>query len=286
MLENFLDYLQYTRWLSVNTVITYRKGLKKFEAYLSKVWKTLDNPEEIRLSDVYNFISRIWSSWLQPAYCNNIINWIRAFLRYCNVLELDVIEADKIYWCKIPEKSIWFFNKEQKSLILKAVNKWIWKSSIVKLRNRLLTYMFLLTWLRCHELAKIKVNEIWENLQVVGKWWKRRTVYLRRELLEMIGEYLSKRKRKSDYLFDSTKAWNHLREWSIRKLYMKLTDILGFHVHAHKMRHTFCTDLLHLPWSNIYDVAKLMWHSKITTTQIYLGVEDQELKNLQFWLKF
>ena len=286
MIQSFLNYLQYTRWLSVNTVIRYRKWLNKFEWYLITVWKTINNPEEIKLYDIYNFISEMWADGSQPASCNNVINAIRAFLRYCTILELDVVDASKVYWCKIPEKNIWFFNMEEKNLILKEVNKWIWKSSIVKLRNKLLTYMFLQTGLRCHELAKVKVCEIWENLQVVGKWWKRRTVYLRKELLDMIGEYLSKRKRKSEYLFDSTKEWKHLREWSIRKLYMKLTEILWFHVHAHRFRHTFCTDLLHIPWANIYNVSKLMGHKRITTTQIYLWCEDVELKKLQFWLKF
>jgi integrase len=40
-------------------------------------------------------------------------------------------------------------------------------------------------------------------LQIIGKGGKRRFVYLRRELLEMIDEYLSQRKKKSEYLFPS-----------------------------------------------------------------------------------
>lgn len=286
MIQNFLNYLQYTRWLSINTVIRYRKWLKKFEWYLCKVWKTINDPETIKLYDIYSFISEMWADGSQPTSCNNVINAIRAYLRYCTILELNVVDASKIYWCKVPEKSIWFFNKEEKKLILKEVNKWIGKSSIVKLRNRLLTYMFLHTWLRCHELAKIKVNEIWECLQVIGKWKKRRVVYLKKELLDMIGEYLSKRKRKeSEYLFDATTEW-HIRESSIRGIYRKLTKSLWFRIHAHKFRHTFATDLIHIPWANIYNVAKLLWHKEITTTQIYLWLDEWELKKLQFSLNY
>jgi site-specific recombinase XerD len=286
MIQDFLKYLQYTKWSSINTIIRYRGGLKKFEWYLCELWKSLEKPDDIKLYDIYSFIAEMWSAGLQPATCNIVINAIRAFLRYCTVLEFNVVDDSKIHQCKIPDKSIWFFNKEEKKLIIREVNKWIWRNGIDKLRNKLLTYMFLQTWLRCHELVKIRISEIWENLQIVGKWWRRRTVYLRKELLDMIGEYLSKRKRKSEFLFDSIKEWKHLREWAVRKLYMKLSKILWFHIHAHKFRHTFATDLLHIPWSNIYNVSQLLGHRRLTTTQIYLWTDNTELKNLQFWLEF
>ena len=286
-MNSFLSFLLYNKWLSENTIIRYRKSLNKLECFLRKIWKTLEKPENIVIVDIYNFIAEIGESGLSPATCNNEINAIRSYLKYCkNILNLNVMDYSKISCCKIPERNIWFYNKDQKRLILKSVNNWIGKSEIVKLRNRILTYMLLHTWLRCHEIAKIKVNEIWENLQVVGKWWKHRTVYLRPELLEMIGEYLSRRKRESEFLFDSTKAWHHFRESSIRRIYEQLTNTLWFRIHPHKFRHTFCTDLLHINWANIYNVAKLMGHSRITTTQIYLWCDDLELKKLQFWLKF
>lgn len=285
MIQRYLDYLQYTRCLSINTVIKYRKWLKKFELFLQDRDKTTDSPENIKLIDILEFVAYLGKAWLVPWSCNAILDSIKWLFKYLReILELDVIDNNKIKYCKEPDKQIWFFNKNQKKLIIKAMNKWIWKQDTTKLRNKLLTYMLMQTWLRCHELAKIKVNEIWENLQIVGKGWKLRTVYLRGELLAMIKEYLSKRKRVSEYLFDSTKEW-HMREWSIRNIYNKVSKQIWFRVHAHKFRHTFATDLLHIPWANIYNVAKLLGHSRITTTQIYLWVDDAELKKLQFRLK-
>jgi integrase/recombinase XerC len=102
----------------------------------------------------------------------------------------------------------------------------------------------------------------------------------------MIKLYLSKRKKKSEYLFPAHSWEDHMKTWSIQNVYKKLSKQLGIHIHPHKFRHTFATDLLHLPWANIYNVAKLMGHKRITTTQIYLWVNDWELKKLQFWLKF
>lgn len=286
-MEKYLTFLLYNKWLSINTIVRYRKWLKKFEWFLLPAWKSIDKPTEIQLYDVFSFVCEMWKNWLSASSINNTINAIRWYLRYCKSIDnLDVIDASKITSCKIPERNIWFFNDSQKSLIKKAVDNWIWKGEITKLRNKILTYMLMNTWLRCHEIAKIKVSEIWESLQVIGKWWKRRVVYLKKELLKDIYEYLSRRKRESEYLFDSTKKWQHLYEWSIRKIYMDLSKEVWFHVHAHKFRHTFATDLLHIPWSNIYNVAKLLGHKRITTTQLYLWCGDEELKNLQFKLNF
>lgn len=286
MIKRYLDYIQYTRCYSINTVINYRKELNRFQTYLLSIWKTLDNAEEIKLTDILDFIAYLRKSWLCEWSCNAVLDGVKGIFRYMrNILELNVLDSRRISYVKEPQKQIWFFNDKEKNLILDAVNEWIGKGSIVKLRNRLLTYMFLQTWLRCHELAKIKVSEIWENLQIVGKGGKLRTVYLRHELLEMIEEYLEERKRESEYLFDSTKDW-HIREWYIRTIFNKISKKVWFHVHAHKFRHTFATDLLHIPWANIFNVATLMGHSKITTTQIYLWVDNKELKRLQFSLNY
>lgn len=286
MIQKYLDYIKFIRSYSDATVLMYKKWLKKFESYLQIIWKTTENPEEIKLVDVLEFIEYLRRKWLAASSCNAEIDAVRGFLKYCkDVLELNVLYHRKILYCKEPERPMEFFDKKEKNLILNAVNEWVGKREITQLRNKLIVYMLLNTWLRCHELAKIKVSEIWESLQIVGKGSKLRTIYLKKELLDMIEEYLSERKNKSEYLFDSAKDW-HMREWSIRKTFAKLTKNLWFRIHAHKFRHTFATDLLNIPWSNIFSVAKLMGHSRITTTQMYLWVNNTELKNLQFRLKY
>lgn len=287
MIESFLNYAKYSRGFSENSIIKFQKGLKRFESFLNERGKTADNPEKILLLDICDFIAKMRIDWLCPWSCNAILDWVKAYFKWLrDILERDVLDAKKIKGCKMPARKIGYFNKEEKNQILNIVKSWMWVRELTKLRNKLLTYMLLHTGLRCYEIAKIKVNEIWENLQVIGKWGKRRFVYLRPEILDMIKSYLKKRKNNSEFLFNGRRDTNHLKTWSIRNIFIKMTRMSGIHIHAHKFRHTFCTDLLHVPWANIYAVSKLMWHSKITTTQIYLGVDNQELKSLQFWLKF
>lgn len=286
MKENYINYLLYNRGYSHNTTDGYVWILKKFDSRLSTIWKNVDDPENIKLVDICNFEESLAKEWLSTRTCAWCIDWIRGYLRYCKeIVELDIIDLHKVKSPKVPDRQIWFFSREEKEHILRVFNKWVWTKKTTQLRNKLLTYMLLHTGLRCHEIAKIKVCDIWESLQVIGKWWIRRFVFLRKEILDLVYLYLAKRKRKSDYLFDGNKWW-HLTTDRIRRIYNTLSKDMGFRVHPHKFRHTFATDLLHVPWANIYAVSKLMGHKKITTTQIYLGTDNMELKKIQFWLEF
>jgi len=287
MIKSFLNYIEYAKGYSQATITNYSKALRKFNDYLIRIDKDISDPESIKLIDVYNFIEDMSASWLAPRTCAGHIYWVTAYLRWCKeLLELDVIDTKKIHTPKIPDKKIWFFSDDEKKAILRFVKKWFWYREETQLKYKLLVYMLLHTWLRCHEIAKIKLIDIaGENLQVIGKWWSRRFVYLRKEILELLYLYLWKRKKESDYLFPWNK-WNHICRDRIVQIMAKMSKEIWIHVHAHKFRHTFATDLLHVPWSNIYSVAKLLGHKRITTTQIYLGTSNAELKKIQFWLKY
>jgi len=286
MIKNYVNYITYTRQFSPNTVNNYTKALRDFDKFLSQSNKSVDDPENIKLVDVYSFIESLSRRGLAPGTSAWIVDWVRSYLKYCkNVMELNILDPSKVKSPKVPDREIWFFSKEDKKAILKLVNSWFWGSEELQLRNKLLTYLFLHTWLRIHEMAKIKVNEIWESLQVIGKWGKRRFVYLRSEILDMIYLYLGKRRVPSDYLFWGYKGW-HLTTDRICHIFVAMSKACWIHIHAHKFRHTFATDLLHIPGSNIYSVAKLLGHKYISTTQVYLWADNIELKKLQFWLKF
>ena len=286
MINNYLHYLTHTRWYSEATVTGYRKILKKFDERLLLRGKTANDPESIKLVDIYSFLGDMSEAGLSARTCAWTIDWVRGYLRYCKqILELEIIDLHKVKSPKVPDRKMEFFTEEEKKLILDYVNGGVGAKEETQLKNRVLTYMFLHTGLRCHEIAKVRVNEIWQSLQVIWKGWVRRFVFLRPELLDMIYLYLGKRKTKSDFLFPG--RWGkHVSTDHIRKTFNKISKAIWIHVHAHKFRHTFATDLLHVPNANIYAVSKLLGHKRITTTQIYLGTDNRELKSIQFWLKF
>ena len=289
MIEQYIDHILYVMWLSELTAVTYQYSLIEFNNFLKSLWKTLDNPEWITLVDINKWI--IEQKDLNNKTINKRLASIKGYLNWLRDNNSDVLDPSAIKCLKKVDRPIGYFSQQEKKKILKFVNEGYWNCEEIQLRNKLLVYVLMFTWLRIHEALNIKTKDVQESIQIIGKWWKHRWTFFRPEILDIAKEYLNKRKTYSEYLFCTvwnnkhSKKWEKLDTSSARVMFMRMSKALWIHIYAHKFRHTFATGLLKLKWSNIYNIARLLWHKNISTTQIYIWYNDTELKNLQFSLK-
>ena len=289
MIEQYIDHILYVLWLSKLTAITYQYSLIEFNNFLKSLWKTLDNPEWITLVDINKWI--IEQKDLNNKTINKRLASIKGYLNWLRDNNSDVLDPSAIKCLKKVDRPIGYFSQQEKKKILKFVNEGYWNCEEIQLRNKLLVYVLMFTWLRIHEALNIKTKDVQESIQIIGKWWKHRWTFFRPEILDIAKEYLNKRKTYSEYLFCTvwnnkhSKRWEKLDTSSARVMFMRMSKALWIHIYAHKFRHTFATGLLKLKWSNIYNIARLLWHKNISTTQIYIWYNNTELKNLQFSLK-
>ena len=289
MIEQYIDHILYVIWLSKLTAVTYQYSLIEFNNFLKSLWKTLDNPEWITLVDINKWI--IEQKDLNNKTINKRLASIKGYLNWLRDNNSDVLDPSAIKCLKKVDRPIGYFSQQEKKKILKFVNEGYWNCEEIQLRNKLLVYVLMFTWLRIHEALNIKTKDVQESIQIIGKWWKHRWTFFRPEILDIAKEYLNKRKTYSEYLFCTvwnnkhSKRWEKLDTSSARVMFMRMSKALWIHIYAHKFRHTFATSLLKLQGCNIYNLARLLWHKNISTTQIYLWYNNQELKKLQFSLK-
>ena len=182
-------------------------------------------------------------------------------------------------------------SKQVKELVSKIEIDFAWKD-FLSLRNRAIFYFYIYTWCRLWEVLNLK----FENLDFLNrtirinqwKWNKDRIVPLVSELSDILIKYLIVKKKSrvlTDLVFP-TKNWLNLQKRDIYSIVKKIKDWLSFTFTPHILRHTFATELIRKN-IDIYKISKVLWHSNVKTTQIYLGLSlsevSKELDNLKLY---
>jgi integrase/recombinase XerD len=151
------------------------------------------------------------------------------------------------------------------------------------LRDYAIFYSLYFTGCRINELLSINRDDINNGkAQIIGKGGKLRTIFFEKSCLEVLNNYLSKRKDKSPFLFISNSncsSGKKIEATYIRKKLKKILRKLNIEkkVTPHTFRHTYAT-LMMDAGCDIFIIQKLLGHSSIRSTQRYLHVADFKLK--------
>lgn len=136
------------------------------------------------------------------------------------------------------------------------------------------------TGCRVSEVCRLDITDIdFERMEcvVLGKGNKERKVYLTDVAGMHLQEYLSARKDSSDALFVG-KGGRRLGKNGVEALLKRIGRAAGVeNVHPHRYRRTLATNLLDRGM-NIQDVAAILGHADLKTTQIYCYISQTNTK--------
>lgn len=136
------------------------------------------------------------------------------------------------------------------------------------------------TGCRVSEVARLNITDIdFDRMEctVLGKGNKERTVYLSEVAAMHLQEYLQARDDDNEALFCG-KGSARLGKCGIESIVKKLGHKAGVeNAHPHRYRRTLATNLLDRGM-NIQDVAEILGHADLKTTQIYCYISQ---KNVQ-----
>lgn len=160
----------------------------------------------------------------------------------------------------------------------KALPKYISKGEIMNIlerarKHRYRNYILLLTlWrtgMRVSEITNLRKQDIRTNTIIVrqGKGKKDRVIPLETELDHLLGLYADQMKPR-DKLFK-------MSERQVRNI-VKRYSPEELDVHPHTFRHSFAVHCLK-NGMNIRTLQKILGHSSLTTTQVYLDIIGQDV---------
>ena len=180
------------------------------------------------------------------------------------------------------------------------------RMAVTSLKEKVIIEVLLSTGVRVAELAQIQMSEIEENRVLVhGKGQKDRYVYLNARAMLTVENYLAERKDKNPYLLpkmlavgEIAKRRKGIRIKDYKNLWKNPEFIIDGHIDAasvegitrslakragvsqanpHKFRRTCATMALRRGMP-IEQVSRMLGHEQLTTTQIYLDLTEDEMK--------
>jgi integrase/recombinase XerD len=173
---------------------------------------------------------------------------------------------------KIPKSLPPYTENSQIEKLLKAIEgKKTHRGTIA--RDILLIELILKTGLRRGEISNLEIRDIHGEFLVVreGKGRKDRVIPLSERMVAKLADF-TKRKDPNEKVFG-------LKPPSITmkiKGYARRAGVEELHTHA--LRHKFATDLLERG-ANIKVVQELLGHENLATTEVYLSVTNQSLRD-------
>jgi site-specific recombinase XerD len=182
---------------------------------------------------------------------------------------------------KIPKREVDYLTEEEIEIFTGTIEDDIKKGrAIRKVRMMALVNFLLQTGARIGEALSINKDEIdRQNLEIsiIGKGNKERPLFLDKQTLYWIDEYLSLRKDTNEALFVSLSGKSRWEQTDVGRSFRRYVEMSGIRKHftLHTMRHTFATQYL-MKGAGINVVQTALGHSDaVTTLKYYAGAVNR-----------
>lgn len=291
----YMIVVEFIKWLetinySDRTVKNYIRTLELFDDYVRNLtfWERgVQYPHTIELEDVEQFAEMERLSGKEIRTVNNYLAWIKMFLKFCMHKWLQVMDYKRILFAREPEYHINAINEKEMKKLLEYLRLDKSKDEITRMRDYAIWLVLVYCWLRVSELCNLKVKDLKENMQIIGKWGSRRLVYLYSDYVKVVELYLFLRKRlkiNSEYVFVShsnNSKGQRLSTVSVEAIIKKAWKKVWLKVRPHLLRHTCATQMLE-NWGDIVYIWQILWHKNLKTTQCYLDYSNDKIRKTQF----
>lgn len=282
-LEQFLIYLEFEKGFAANTILSYRRQLEKFFAFMKK-----KHLHYLRLgeTDILDFIRQEGRRGGAVSSQAHLISVLKSFYRYLlqdELLEFSPVAAVALpkKWLKLPK----CLSIDDISRLLETPNQ----STTIGKRDKAVLELMYATGLRISEVTQLKLADLYLQegfLRVLGKGRKERIVPFNeisrdclRHYLDLSRPLLVKQARPEQVfvnyrgaIFSRQGLWKMIKAYGVKVgLASRLTP--------HVLRHSFATHLVE-KGADLRSVQMLLGHSSITTTEIYTHLAKGQVKKV------
>lgn len=267
-LENKMKFEMELRGYSPKTIKNYLLCVSNFAKHYNLSLELLGENE------VRNYLHYCIT---EKHLCEGTVNYIHSALRFFYTNTFDVEwKIEKLKRIKERRKLPVVLSQSEVKAILDATEN---------LKHRTILSTIYGAGLRISEAAKLRVTDIdSKNMQIIireGKGKKDRYSLLSQNNLDLLREYW-KRYKPNKFLFEGKNPNGYITERSIQRVFEKSKKKAQIKKDAtvHTLRHSFATHLLEAGTDICY-IQRLLGHTSLQTTTIYLHLRRMDLLNIK-----
>ncbi len=283
-LKGFKAYLKIEKSLSPNSVDAYLHDLTLLQQYLITEQK-ITEPGDLTLDDLEHFIAFLHDLGLSERSQARIISGIKAFYKY--LLTEEFIKNDPSTLLEGPKLGKYLpdtLSFQEIELLIEGLDL----TKPEDIRNKAMLETLYSSGLRVTELIQLQISHLYKDIEfirVIGKGNKERLVPIGSVALKHIEIYLEYvRKNLPQYPAYSDVLFLNRRGKPISRVMVflvikKLAEKAGLqkNISPHTFRHSFATHLIE-GGADLRAVQQMLGHSSITTTEIYMHLDQQYLR--------
>ena len=278
--ENFINYCEYEKGLSANTLKSYNYEINLYQTYLEDKLSIIDI-EKVSKEDIESYLKYCYLKNVDSKTISHKITTIYNFHNY--LLREKIIKDNQAEFIDRPKLA----KHLPYTLTVKEIDKLldIALVTVFDYRDKAMLELMYGTGLRVSELVSLTVYDVdFYNafLRIKGKGSKERIVPINNASLKYLKLYLDRRclllkKKTNDELFLNARGEGISRQGFFKNL-KKILAKKGMptNISPHSLRHSFATHLIE-NGADLRSVQTMLGHSDITTTKIYTHISNEKV---------
>ncbi len=287
-IAEFLKYKSTERGLTPRTIEAYAHDLAKFEQFVAKETASKPMVGEIDQYTIKAYLQFLANAGIKKGNATvtrgRKLATLKSFFKYlASEGKVKTDPASLVKMPKVKHKEPSYLTEQEYKRLLRTVQKNATK--YFKYRDVAIINMLLGMGLRLNELVSLNVGSVnFEDgaIKVSRKGNQERILPANDEVMICLQRYLKTRKDVSFvsplFLSKRDQRIDGATVWYLVKKYLKQAQIEKDKLSPHTLRHTFATTLLK-QGVNILAIKELLSHRNLRTTERYLHITGEDLKN-------
>lgn len=282
-IELFLSYLIENKELSANTLESYKRDIRQFEAYLREHSLSL---EKVTKTIIITYLIALQKTGKATSTISRNLASIRSFYQFMlNSRNIETDPSANLESPKVEKKLPSVLTKKEVEILLEQPQPTDAKGA----RDKAMLELLYATGIRVTELISLNISDIDLDAGLIickSGEVKSRSIPLGNIAMKFLRIYLNDFRRKlcadeeCTFLFVNFHGQKMTRQgfWKIIKFYTAKAKINKI-ITPHTLRHSFAVHLIE-NGADLQAIQEMLGHSDISTTQVYSKINKNKIKEV------